>query len=286
LSDSNDSENQRGNLVQRFREDENITLTVVAIGNGTDVPFLENIARIGGGRFHLTDKAATLPTIFAQEAAEVQRSYIVEAPFNVTQRAPSPILQDIESAPQLLGYVATTAKPAAQVVLASPEDDPVLAQWQYGLGRAVAFTSDATGRWATQWLTWDRFARFWAQTVRWTIREDVQENLEPHVTYAGGQALVTVDALDNLGATMNGMSLTLRLVTPSLAPQDIRLEQVAPGRYAGAFAPGEEGAYLMAGGCPTGARWSGQRLGEPYSPGTACCRAATRARPRCVCGQA
>jgi uncharacterized membrane protein len=271
LADGDDSENQQGAaaMVEQYRKDNNITLTVVAIGNGKDVPFLKSIAELGGGRFHLTDKAATLPTIFAQEAAEVQRSYIVEEPFNVTQHASSPILQGIDSAPQLLGYVATTAKPAAQVVLASPENDPVLAQWQYGLGRAVAFTSDATGRWATQWLTWDRFARFWAQTVRWTIREDAQENLEPQVTYAGGQALVTVDALDNLGATMNGMSLTLRLVTPSLAPQDVRMEQIAPGRYAGTFMPGEEGAYLMgfSGVLPDG-RSVIQTSGwvNPYSP--------------------
>jgi hypothetical protein len=26
----------------------------------------------------------------------------------------------------------------------------------------VLARDDATGRWATQWLTWDRFARFWA----------------------------------------------------------------------------------------------------------------------------
>jgi hypothetical protein len=109
----------------------------------------------------------------------------------------------------------------------------------------VAFTSDATGRWATQWVAWDQFARFWSQAVRWTIREDVQQSLEPHVDYSGETARVTVDALDNLGATLNGMSLTLRLVAPSLTASDVQLRQTAPGRYAGEFTPGEEGAYLM-----------------------------------------
>lgn len=248
LADASDSEQQEGarELAQRIR-DANITISVVGIGNPTDsdVAFQQDIAAIGGGRFHLTSAAATLPTIFAQEAAEVQRSYIVEEPFNVTLQSQSPILQGIGSAPQLLGYVATSPKPAAQVVLAAPMTDPVLAQWQYGLGRSVAFTSDATGRWATQWITWEQFARFWSQAVRWTIREDVQQTLEPRVEYGGETAQVTVDALDNLGATLNGMSLTLRLVTPSMAASEVQLRQTAPGRYSGEFTPGEEGAYLM-----------------------------------------
>ena len=35
-----------------------------------------------------------------------------------------------------------------------PRDDPLLAQWQYGLGRSVAWTSDSTGRWAKNWVGW------------------------------------------------------------------------------------------------------------------------------------
>ena len=45
--------------------------------------------------------------------------------------------------PTLLGYVATTPKPRAETPLWTDKGDPLLAHWQYGLGRAVAFTSDA-----------------------------------------------------------------------------------------------------------------------------------------------
>jgi hypothetical protein len=56
--------------------------------------------------------------------------------------------------PQLQGYVATTPKPAAQVVLISNLGGPVLTVWQYGLGRVVAWTSDALGLWTADWLRW------------------------------------------------------------------------------------------------------------------------------------
>ena len=71
--------------------------------------------------------------------------------------------------PQLLGYNGTTAKPAAQTVLVTARDDPLLAQWQYGLGRSVAWTSDSTGRWAKDWLGWHGFSRFFSQLVGWTF---------------------------------------------------------------------------------------------------------------------
>ena len=72
------------------------------------------------------------------------------------QTAESPILSGLDKGlPQLLGYNGTTIKPAAQSVLVTGRDDPLLAQWQYGLGRAVAWTSDASGRWAQDWVGWD-----------------------------------------------------------------------------------------------------------------------------------
>jgi hypothetical protein len=45
---------------------------------------------------------------------------------------PSPILRSIAPArlPPLAGFLATTPKPTAQVVLATDEGTPLLAQWQ------------------------------------------------------------------------------------------------------------------------------------------------------------
>lgn len=247
LSDGSDSEHQEGvrELVEREMAAENITLSTVAIGAGSDLRFLEDIAELGNGRYHFTNQAATLPVIFAEETQLAMRSYIVEEPFYPRQTSTSPILTGIETVPQLAGYVATTPKPAARVILSTHQDDPLLAAWQYGLGRSVAWTSDATGRWAQNWVGWDGFSRFWAQAVRWTIVERSDVPVEVNVTLEGDEARITVDAVGEDGAFVNGLSANVSLVGPESEPLLVELAQTAPGRYEGTFAPQEEGAYLM-----------------------------------------
>ncbi|MEA3340411.1 MAG: VWA domain-containing protein, partial [Chloroflexota bacterium] len=249
LSDGADSEHQEGvrELIERemAAPENNITLSTVAIGAGQDLGFLEDIAELGGGRYHFTNQAANLPVIFAQETQLAMRSYIVEEPFYPQQTSRSPILTGIESTPQLAGYVATTPKPAGRVILSTHQDDPLLASWQYGLGRAVAWTSDATGRWAQQWVTWDGFSRFWAQAIRWTIVERADAPVEMAVTLEGEQAHIVVDAVGDDGAFVDGLNASVSLVGPEGEPLLVELLQTAPGRYEGAFIPQAEGAYLM-----------------------------------------
>ncbi|MCK4316740.1 MAG: VWA domain-containing protein, partial [Anaerolineae bacterium] len=247
LADGSDAEHQQGvrELVEEQIVAQNITLSAVAIGAGQDLRFLEEIATLGNGRYHFTDRAASLPVIFAEETQLAKRSYVVEEPFYPRQTSSSPILTGIETVPQLAGYVATTPKPAARVILSTHQDDPLLAAWQYGLGRAVAWTSDATGRWAQRWVGWEGFSRFWAQAVRWTVVERADVPVEVTVTLEGEEAHVTVDAVDESGGFINGLDASLSLVGPEGEPARVELAQTAPGRYEGLFLPQAEGAYLM-----------------------------------------
>ena len=260
LSDGSDSEHQQGvrELVEEEIAAQNITLSTVAIGAGPDLRFLEEIAALGNGRYHFTDRAANLPVIFAEETQLAKRSYIIEEPFYPRQTSVSPILTGIETVPQLAGYVATTPKPAARVLLATHQDDPLLAAWQYGLGRAVAWTSDATGRWARAWVEWDGFSRFWTQAVRWTIVERADVPVEVTVALEGEEAHVTVDAVDESGAFVNGLDASVSVVGPEGEPVQVRLAQIAPGRYEGRFTPQVEGAYLM--------RLTGSLVGQAFEP--------------------
>jgi hypothetical protein len=72
----------------------------------------------------------------------------------------------IDSAPPLRGYVRYIAKPTADTILNAADRDPLLVRWQYGLGRAAVFTSDAKSRWAASWLAWSGFDRLWANVAR------------------------------------------------------------------------------------------------------------------------
>ena len=251
LADGADAEHQEGvpALVQSLVE-EGVTLSVVAIGMGGDVPFLQNVAEIGNGRFYLTQRAADLPAIFTEETARAKRSYIVEQTFYPAPLTPWLPVANITVAPPLRGYVATTPKGAAQVVWEALEGDPLLAVWQYGLGRSVAWTSDATGRWAAGWVEWEGFADFWSAIVRAVLPSPADSDLALRVLPADDGAKVVVDVVDSEAgeqAYVDGLSLKLH-VAPSLgegALQTVPLLQRAPGRYEGRFTSQDRSAVLL-----------------------------------------
>ena len=236
-------------VTRSLNEDHGITLSVVAVGQGY-APWIRNLPLAGNGNFHEAFDVSTIPSIFTAETVLATRSYIFEEEFAPVLTARSPIMDGITAAPTLNGYVATTEKDTATVIMRGPEDDPLLASWQYGLGRAVSFTSDASARWGVNWVTWDDYARFWGQAIRWTITEGTDSNLEVHVEQRGEEAFLVVDARDDDGEYLNGLDLTTAITPPDLddvgdAPDTLTIPQVAPGRYEVAFTPEDEGAYLV-----------------------------------------
>jgi hypothetical protein len=127
----------------------------------------------------------------------------------------------------------------------SDAGDPVLAQWQYGLGRVVAWTSDAKGQWAKEWVVWQDFPKFWAQAVRWSTGTEAGGSLQPRVEMQGGTAHVTVDATAPDGSYINNLSASASVVGPDNLTSTVALRQTTAGRYEGSFPATEEGAYLL-----------------------------------------
>ncbi len=246
LADGADSNEQEGvpELIDALTS-QDVTVTMVSIGQGKDVEWLRAMAERGNGRFHLTEEAANLPQIFTQETTSIQRSYLVEERFFPALAGNSPILSGIRAVPPLYGYVGTSAKGTAQVILETHLGDPLLAAWQYGLGRTVAWTSDATGRWGSEWVPWAGFSTFWAQAVRWTITQGRDSQIETIVELEGETARLTVDARDSNNQFLNDLIMEANVVAPDGEVMPVALEQVAPGRYSATFEPAQEGAYLV-----------------------------------------
>lgn len=230
--------------VARMNENYGITTSVVAVGRDY-AEWLQEVAAAGQGKFHLAYDVSTIPAIFTAETLLATRSYIFEEDFRPARTANHAILRGIDSLPLLHGYVATTPKETATVILTGPEDDPLLAAWQYGLGRSVAFTSDATSRWAAEWVDWAGYADFWSQAVRWTIIEGATSNVETRVVQRGEEAVVIADARDSQGGYLNGLQLEAAVVNSQLERLNVPLQQTAPGRYEAVFSPSREGAYFV-----------------------------------------
>lgn len=224
-----------------------ITISTVMIGGHVQPNTMIKMAEEGKGRFYDVKSAAQLPQIFIKEAAVILKSAIIEEPFKPQGISSSELVRGISAGdyPLLRGYVATTAKPRAEVPLVTHKGDPLLAHWQYGLGRAVAFTSDAKSRWAQDWLGWGRYQQFWSQTANWALRRIDAANFNTEVSVDNGQGVLSVEALDAQGNYRNFLKLRSKVVSPKGSSQEVVLEQKGPGRYEAKFDTREVGAYLL-----------------------------------------
>lgn len=237
------SPNNFSDLIKQMT-DANITLSVIGVGQDV-APYLPQLAAAGNGRYYFAADPSQLPEIFLKETRLALRSYFIEGEIGPRFGAATPITEGIAGAPNLKGYVGTTAKPTAQTGLLSPEGDPLLAQWQYGLGRVVAWTSDAKGQWAIDWLPWPDFTRFWSRAVGWTIATAPQD-LQLTTRVEGDRTVVTVDALDPAGGYRNGLTVGGTVVAPDGTRREVQLRQIAPGRYESDLGTLVEGAHLLA----------------------------------------
>lgn len=246
ITDGGDSVQQEGarELVAQLHS-EKVTLTSIAVGNGSDVPFLQDIARIGGGRTFLTDQAANLPTLLVDEAQAVIQPYIIEERFAPASAAPHPILRGIDQTPPLNGYVMSSPRQSAQVLLATPRGDALLAAWQYGLGRALAWTSDLKGQWAADWVRWQSFPRFTAQLVGWLLPNQAGQNLSLETSLEGADLVLRARATDVLGQPQPGLALSGRLLATDAISTAVTLREVGPGEYRTVVHGALPGAYLL-----------------------------------------
>ncbi|MBI4627477.1 MAG: VWA domain-containing protein, partial [Candidatus Rokubacteria bacterium] len=247
LSDGQMTRGDFQGLLRRMAKDK-ITVSTVAIGKDADLQLMVDVAKWGKGRFYYTEDSQTIPRIFTLETQLASKASLVEQPFKPQLTAPGhEAMQEIDwrGVPPLGGYVATTVKSTAELVLMSHQEDPVLATWRYGLGRAAAFTSDAKAKWGTLWLRWRDFNKFWAQLTRWTLRSGSRSDTVARVERRDDVGEVIVDAIDGKGDFINFLDSQVGVVAPNRERTVVDLEQVGPGRYRGRFPAPREGVYLV-----------------------------------------
>jgi uncharacterized membrane protein len=224
-----------------------ITVSTVAVGEDADRDLMSKMAAQGGGRFYYTDDPVAVPRIFVTETMLVSRGLIVEKRFLPQANTSSEILQGIPRAgiPPLDGFVLTYLKTGAEQSLGALYDAPLLASWRYGLGKAAAFTSDLKGRWAKAWIGWDGYSRFAAQLVRWIQRPSSYEVLKPRIALSSGKGDISVDAVDEVSAFVNGLDLRAVILGPGDERTETKLSQTAPGLYRGSFRAEKTGDYAV-----------------------------------------
>ena len=178
-------------LIQGFN-DNNITLSTVAVGEGANADLLNQLASIGRGRSYYTDIYTDIPRIFAKEVLLSAGTYIINEEFTPKILSNHEILSGVKTSdgiPSLLGYIGTSIKENAVEIFSSSHDEPILAAMQYGIGRTVSFTSDINGQWSRNYLTWEYGPQLIKNMVYFTIPKYGEEGYL-NISQEGNEAKV------------------------------------------------------------------------------------------------
>ncbi len=223
--------------------DEGITVSVVATGETGADTNLAAVADAGRGRFYNETDLSQVPQIMMQEAILASRQIVNEGevfPRVVSSAAP---VRDLRAAPPLLGYLGATSKPTAQTHLeVGEEGDPLLASWQIGLGRATAWTSDASARWSQAWTTWDGYTAFWAGVVKDTFPLGGSAGAGARAELVDGRLRVTAESADGWP---DGATAVARVAGPDLQGREVALERTSGNTFVGDVPATAAGTYAV-----------------------------------------
>lgn len=240
LTDGQSAMNHDYDLLVEEGKEGNITLSTVALGSDADHTLLEELAENGGGRYYDVTDSSVIPSILSRETVMAARTYIEDNPFYPGIQPDSdwlPLFQ--EGVPQMNAYVATTPKSRASVSIVSEKEDPVLAEWQYGMGYTAAFTSDFSGKWSGDWAAWPKWPQFLNQMVSRTLPK---YDSTPYNLSLSKQDGNTILSLTSSGE--NTFPLHVTLVNNAGERIETNTKIISPGRYE-ADIPDETGMYFI-----------------------------------------
>lgn len=215
-----------------------ITISTVGLGQDVNRGFLERVAAAALGKAYFLTDPAGLEQILIKDVLEHTGSTTIERPFRPRVLRPAEVLSGIEpeSIPELRGYVRFTAKPTAETLLAAPaqtaastQPDPLLARWQYGLGRAAVFASDAKPRWAEAWIGWNGFDRFWSNVLR-----DLLPQAQPgqaSLAYDPARGALVAEYRQSAAIPLPDAAPTLYVFGPDGFRRAARAEKLASGLF-------------------------------------------------------
>ncbi|MGH7243957.1 MAG: VWA domain-containing protein [Phycisphaerales bacterium] len=230
--------------IARALSKRNIRVSSIAIGDDADVQGLEEISRLGEGKFYQVVNPSVLPRVFMRAVKIIRSPLIREDPFQpVVLPTGSPATIGLGAPPELLGLCLTQPRPDPTVInaIVAPTGEPVLSHWRVELGQVAAFTSDA-GHWAAKWIDWPGYRRIWTQLARSIGRSQTTSRYSARAEI-GSDDLV-IHAERNSGVSDGASSLAATVFTPSGAQIPLRLAEIAPGVFEARTHVADEGAYI------------------------------------------
>jgi Ca-activated chloride channel homolog len=259
-------------LVSSMHRDGGVTISTIAIGREANLNLLESIAKYGGGGFYQTDSPANLPELFLEDVRQRGGdTTMVEKDFVPYTVSPDPVLKDLagRQLPALKGFVATDLKPGATLsvfVNSAGVRAPVVASWKFGAGKALAVTTDASGRWSAGWIESGVFGPLWDKLVAWmTPQTTTAQKFDVALGYRAGRIEIRLtDYSDNVRTAGQPLDATVRMPDGSRA--EAILAESAPGELSGSLEAAKPGNYYIQLRPPTGSDQTFPPLAYTVSP--------------------
>ncbi len=237
-----DGISEEGDSLEVSREAATRKVTISTVGLGQDVnrAYLEKVATLAQGKAYFLNEPTGLEQILLKDVMEHTGSTAVEKSLAPTVVKQAEILEGVgmESAPPLKGYVRFQAKPSAETILTIDRNEPLFSRWQYGLGRGAVFTSDAKSRWASNWVTWKGFDRFWINVFRDLLPHT--EAGQAHIIYDGVTGELVVDYRLSPGAEEPKTIPALYVSGPNGFQHPVPVTKVAQGAWRGRVSVGPQ----------------------------------------------
>jgi Ca-activated chloride channel homolog len=232
-----------------------VTISTIGVGDYINRDLLDELAHKTRGKSHFVENPETIPQIINAEVKSTEDLAIQERPVRAVRLRPVEFTDGIDftKAPRLRGFVQAEAKDGSEVILRVDEKKPLLVRWRYGLGRVIAFLSDAKSRWAAPWVRWESFGTLWPQMVRDASHRDRTIRAGVRPGEREGEAVVYYDVLGSAenaeGAALDAAGPPHILVeSQGGAPRALPLEETSPGHYEARIPADQGGLYHIVSG--------------------------------------
>lgn len=222
--------------------DNYITMSTIAVGSDSDTTLLEELAEDCNGRYYYSDSSSDVPKIFTEEIYLSGNTYYKNGDFELSvsnNKLVSELYKD--GIPNVTGYIATTTKNGAREAISTDEDDPLLSNWQYGLGHTVAWMTTASGTWNEGFASNQDYVEMWNRMMDYAAMESDIGQDRVSVYKRRGKVELSYLAADYSENT----SVVGVYTSPSGETQELSLEPGDPGVYTASFEPSEMGVYSI-----------------------------------------
>lgn len=225
-------------------EKQHISVSTIRIGPDLEnLRLLQDFAKVTGGTFYRVEDIRKLPLLLVR----LTHQTIADKRHHETHleyAGESSILSGISprEIPPIGLFATTVPKDGAAVPLRIRRNDtvsPLLAAWQYGLGRSAVFAADTDSTASLSWVRWNRYAEFWSQLASWVMRQGDSGPFTLRINNeAGGVLSLRAEKADN-GPVNN---LVCRITSAGVA-MDVPMTESGGAAYTGESAPLRRGEY-------------------------------------------